>query len=144
MPRCPPTAFLRSDKASEGASIASATMVPCDATSAPSSVNVILRSDRSISRMPICASSARSRCVTADGVTSRFVAHSAIDGILIEPGDLVLGDADGLLAPFDELVPTLEAARHKMASEAKMRGAEGTLDTSWMDMTLKRLCCVGI
>lgn len=68
----------------------------------------------------------------------------AIDGMVIEPGDLVVGDADGLLCiPYDSVEEVLAAVRKKMDLEKKMLAdiAAGTLDTTWIDATLKRLGC---
>jgi len=68
----------------------------------------------------------------------------AIDGMVIHPGDLVLGDADGLLCvPFDEVEAVLAATRQKMEAEKKMLAdiAAGRLDTAWIDATLKRIGC---
>ena len=68
----------------------------------------------------------------------------AIDGMVIEPGDLIVGDADGLLCiPFDDAEELLAATRKKMDAEKKMLAdiAAGQLDTSWIDATLKRIGC---
>lgn len=68
----------------------------------------------------------------------------AIDGMVIHPGDLIVGDADGLLCvPFDEAEPLLAATHRKMEAEKKMLAdiAAGRLDTSWIDATLKRIGC---
>jgi regulator of RNase E activity RraA len=68
----------------------------------------------------------------------------AIDGMVIEPGDLVIGDDDGLLCvPFDDAESLLEAAHQKQVIEAKMVAdiAAGTFDRSWVDATLTRLNC---
>jgi RraA family protein len=68
----------------------------------------------------------------------------AIDGMVIEPGDLILGDADGLLCvPFDDVEAVLEASRKKVKLEEQMMAdiKAGTLDTAWIDATLKRLGC---
>ena len=68
----------------------------------------------------------------------------AIDGMVIEPGDLMLGDADGLLCvPYDSLQSVLEATLQKMAAEKKMLAdiAAGKLDTAWIDATLRRIGC---
>ena len=68
----------------------------------------------------------------------------AIDGMVIHPGDLVVGDADGLLCvPFDDAEAVLAATRKKMEAEKKTLAdiAAGTLDTSWIDATLKRIGC---
>ena len=68
----------------------------------------------------------------------------AIDGMVIEPGDLMLGDADGLLCvPYDSLQSVLEATLQKMDAEKKMLAdiAAGKLDTAWIDATLRRIGC---
>jgi RraA family protein len=68
----------------------------------------------------------------------------AIDGMVIHPGDLIVGDADGLLCvPFDDAEEVLAATRKKMEAEKKTLAdiAAGTLDTSWIDATLKRIGC---
>jgi RraA family protein len=66
----------------------------------------------------------------------------AIDGMVIHPGDLMLGDADGLLCvPYDSLQSVLEATQQKMRMEKQMLAdiAAGTLDTAWIDATLRRI-----
>ncbi len=68
----------------------------------------------------------------------------AIDGMVIEPGDLIIGDDDGLLCvPYAETQALLDAANHKQAIEAKMVAdiAAGTYRAPWIDETLKRLGC---
>lgn len=68
----------------------------------------------------------------------------AIDGMVVHPGDLVIGDADGLLCvPFDDVESVLEATRKKMDAEKKTLAdiAANKLDTSWIDATLKRIGC---
>ena len=68
----------------------------------------------------------------------------ALDGMVIEPGDLVIGDGDGLLCvPFGEAEALLAAARAKQEVEARMVAdiEAGTLDRSWVDATLRRLNC---
>lgn len=68
----------------------------------------------------------------------------AIDGMVIEPGDLVVGDADGLLCvPYASVDEVLAAVQKKMELEKKTLAdiAAGTLDTSWVDATLRRIGC---
>lgn len=68
----------------------------------------------------------------------------AIDGMVIEPGDLVIGDDDGLLCvPYAEAAHLLAAAQAKQDVEARMVAgiADGSYDRSWVDATLKRLKC---
>ena len=68
----------------------------------------------------------------------------SIDGMVIEPGDLVIGDEDGFLCvPFDDVERLLAAARHKQEIENKMVAdiRSGAYDRSWVDATLTRLNC---
>jgi regulator of RNase E activity RraA len=71
----------------------------------------------------------------------------AIDGMVIEPGDLVLGDDDGLVSvPFAEVEAVYQATVKKAAAEAQQMQAikAGTYDGSWVDATLRRLNCGGL
>lgn len=68
----------------------------------------------------------------------------AIDGMVIHPGDLMLGDADGLLCvPFDSVEVVLAATHKKMEAEKKTLAdiAADRLDTAWIDATLQRIGC---
>ncbi|WP_312378935.1 RraA family protein [Pseudomonas oryzihabitans] len=68
----------------------------------------------------------------------------AIDGMVIEPGDLVIGDDDGLLCvPYDHVAEVYDRAAAKHAAEEKqMRQiAEGTNDRSWVLESLKKKGC---
>ena len=72
----------------------------------------------------------------------------ALDGMVIEPGDLVVGDADGVVAvPFGEEDQLLVRAREKRDREALV--LEGTLagrlDAKlWVDEALRTLGCEGV
>ena len=71
----------------------------------------------------------------------------AIDGMVIAPGDLVIGDEDGLLCvPYDQVEQVHAAAAAKHAAETKQMAAieAGTHDASWVDATLRRLSCEGL
>ena len=68
----------------------------------------------------------------------------AIDGMLIEPGDLILGDWDGLVVvPFDAVDTVYQAAKAKHDAETKQMAdiEAGTNDRSWIDKSLDRLGC---
>jgi regulator of RNase E activity RraA len=68
----------------------------------------------------------------------------AIDGMLIEPGDLILGDWDGLVAvPFDAVETVYAATKAKHESEIRQMAAieAGSNDRSWVDQALERLGC---
>lgn len=68
----------------------------------------------------------------------------ALNGMTIAPGDLILGDEDGLLSiPFEQTEAVYLAAQSKHELETKMLAdiAAGSLDTSWVDARLKLLGC---
>lgn len=68
----------------------------------------------------------------------------AIDGMVIAPGDIVVGDEDGIVAvPQAEAAEILELARKQVQAEARTMKqiAEGTLDRSWVDARLKERGC---
>lgn len=68
----------------------------------------------------------------------------SLNGMVISPGDLILGDNDGVLSvPFDEMEIVLKAARKKKASEEKQMATilEGTIDRSWVDTALQKSGC---
>ena len=69
----------------------------------------------------------------------------AIDGMVIEPGDLVIGDWDGVLSiPLDDVDSILKKTNEKQAAEAvdmaKIEADEW--DRSWVDKTLKDRGCI--
>ena len=71
----------------------------------------------------------------------------AIDGMVIAPGDLVIGDDDGLLCvPYEQLEQVHAATAAKQAAETKQMAAieAGTHDAAWVDASLKRLGCEGL
>jgi RraA family protein len=68
----------------------------------------------------------------------------AIDGMVIEPGDLIIGDDDGLLCvPYAEAQNLYQAANKKQEIEAVMMAQiqDGTYQTPWADATLERIGC---
>jgi regulator of RNase E activity RraA len=68
----------------------------------------------------------------------------AIDGMVIEPGDLVIGDDDGLLCvPFDAVEEVFGKAHAKHATETESfrKIAAGENDRSWIDRKLSELHC---
>jgi len=68
----------------------------------------------------------------------------AIDGMVIAPGDLVVGDYDGLLCVgYDDIAAVYAAAKAKNDAEvAQMADIQaGTSDRGWIDASLKRLGC---
>lgn len=68
----------------------------------------------------------------------------AIDGMVINPGDLICGDADGLVCvPFDEAELIYQAAYKKHAAETKQMEniMIGKNDRSWVDAALIKSGC---
>jgi regulator of RNase E activity RraA len=68
----------------------------------------------------------------------------AIEGMVIAPGDLLLGDDDGVLCvPFDETDAVFKAATAKHQQEEKKMSAilAGKDDRSWIDAALARQGC---
>jgi RraA family protein len=92
---------------------------------------------------PVFAAGATHRGPYKDGPGEINVAI-AIDGMVIEPGDLVLGDDDGVTCvPFDQTEAVLAATKAKHAAELKQMAdiEAGRSDRSWVDATLKKLGC---
>ncbi|MDM0066669.1 RraA family protein [Variovorax sp. J31P207] len=92
---------------------------------------------------PVFAAGVTHRGPYKDGPGEINVAIS-IDGMVIEPGDLVIGDDDGFLCvPFEDVSALLAAANKKQEIEARMIAdiEAGTFDRSWVDATLARLNC---
>ena len=93
--------------------------------------------------LPIYAAGISHRGPYKDGPGEINVPIS-IEGMVIEPGDLVIGDDDGILCvPFDHAEAIYEAARKKHEAEEKKMLAigEGRDDRSWVDAALVRLGC---
>ncbi|MGF6254456.1 RraA family protein [Ensifer sp. LBL] len=68
----------------------------------------------------------------------------SIAGMVINPGDLVLGDFDGVVCiPRADADTVLKATRAKHEAEAKQMNATvlGEIDRSWVDRELERLGC---
>jgi regulator of RNase E activity RraA len=71
----------------------------------------------------------------------------ALDGMVIEPGDLILGDEDGLVCvPYAEFDSVLKATQDKHAAENVQMAniLAGTHDAAWVDASLRRLGCSGL
>ena len=66
----------------------------------------------------------------------------ALDGMVVEPGDLIIGDDDGLLCvPFDQVEEVYAAAdaKHRAEEATITETRAGTVDRSWVEDALKRL-----
>ncbi|WP_457300356.1 RraA family protein, partial [Phyllobacterium sp. P5_D12] len=68
----------------------------------------------------------------------------AIGGMVIHPGDLVCGDADGMVSvPLESVEEVFTAATKKHAAETRQMEAikTGNNDRAWVDAALERLGC---
>ena len=69
----------------------------------------------------------------------------SIDGMVITPGDIMIGDSDGVLCvPLDEAAEILKKAQAKHDAETGQLQAiaDGTNDRSWVDKALKAKGCI--
>jgi len=68
----------------------------------------------------------------------------SIEGMVIEPSDLMLGDLDGVVCvPKTDLASVLAGARKKSAAEQKQMAQtlDGSVDKSWIDKVLDEKGC---
>lgn len=68
----------------------------------------------------------------------------SIDGMIVHPGDIVIGDGDGVLCvPMAEAEEILNRTQAKHDAETRQIQAiaEGTNDRAWVDAALKKLGC---
>ena len=96
------------------------------------------------SSMPIYAAGVTHRGPYKDG-PGEINCSIAIDGMVVEPGDIIIGDEDGVVCiPFDQAEAILEAALKKVEQEEQVRIAirEGKLNRSWVDATLQNRGCL--
>lgn len=108
-------------------------------------LNGAVRDSEEIARgeFPIYAAGVTHRGPYKDG-PGEINVPIAIDGMVVHPGDLIVGDADGLLCiPYAEAEDILAATRKKMEAEKKTLAdiAAGRLDTAWIDIALQRIGC---
>ena len=95
--------------------------------------------------LPVFAAGVTHRGPYKDG-PGEINATIAIDGMVVEPGDLVLGDDDGVrCVPYATTDAILAATVLKHEAEEHMMAEirAGTMDRRWVDETLERLGCEG-
>ena len=93
--------------------------------------------------LPVYAAGVTHRGPYKDGPGEINVPVS-IDGMVFEPGDLVIGDNDGILCiPFDHVDAVLAAATAKQSAEAVQMAdiLANRSDRSWVNASLTRLGC---
>jgi 4-hydroxy-4-methyl-2-oxoglutarate aldolase len=80
-------------------------------------------------------------CGPTKGLPGRLSMPISVGGVAVSPGDLVIGDADGIVViPRNDVEAALEAAGKKLAAE-KQRIDEinaGILVSPWLDDALKQ------
>ncbi|MCF8482658.1 MAG: RraA family protein [Rhodospirillum sp.] len=94
--------------------------------------------------VPIFAAGVSHRGPYKDGPGEINVPIS-LEGMVVEPGDLILGDSDGVVAvPLDMADEILAATRAKHAAETRQMETikARTNDRSWVDVTLKQKGCL--
>lgn len=90
--------------------------------------------------LPVYAAGVTHRGPYKDGPGQINVPVS-LDGMVVRPGDIVVGDGDGVLCiPLEDAAGICAAAEEKHAQEEHTIAAiaNGKLDTSWIDGVLKR------
>jgi len=89
--------------------------------------------------LPVYAAGVAHRGPYKDGPGELHVAVS-IDGMVVFPGDLVIGDADGLLAvrphEAEDIAARVEAVQ-RIEADALAAIAAGNYDRAWVDKTLR-------
>ncbi len=71
----------------------------------------------------------------------------ALDGMVIAPGDLIVGDDDGVVCvPFDQVEAVYASGNAKQQGEARTMAAikAGTVDRSWVERALEKAGCEGL
>jgi RraA family protein len=97
-------------------------------------------------RFPVYAAGVTHRGPYKDGPGEINVAI-ALDGMIIEPGDLILGDDDGVVCvPYDLCSEVFKAAsaKHKAENQQMLEFRAGRSNRGWVDATLKKLGCDGV
>lgn len=80
-------------------------------------------------------------CGPTKGLPGRLCIPVAVGGVSVSPGDLVVGDVDGVVViPRNELAAVLDAAEKKVAAEQQRLHeiAQGILVSPWLDDALRQ------
>ena len=95
------------------------------------------------SKFPVFAAGITHRGPYKDG-PGEINVPIAIEGMVIHPGDLVMGDDDGVVCvPFDDCEAVYKATKAKHDAETKQMEdiLAGRNDRSWVDAALQKLGC---
>jgi RraA family protein len=95
------------------------------------------------SSLPVYAAGVTHRGPYKDG-PGEINVSIAIDGMVVHPGDLIVGDKDGVLSiPYDQIEFVYELASKRHQDEiAKLAAIDsGRNDRSWVEAKLKNLGC---
>lgn len=95
-------------------------------------------------RLPIYAAGITHRGPYKDG-PGEINCQIAVDGMVVNPGDIILGDDDGVLCvPLDHAEEILAAAIEKCEQEerSKQAIAEGRFNRDWVMAALKARGCI--
>jgi regulator of RNase E activity RraA len=90
-------------------------------------------------RFPLFAAG-RNPCGPTKGLSGTLGRAISIGGVAVQPGDLVVGDVDGVvIVPRDQVQAVLDAADAKIAAEKQRLAeiAEGVLISPWLDAALQ-------
>ena len=93
--------------------------------------------------MPVYAAGVTHRGPYKDG-PGEINVPIALDRMVVNPGDLILGDEDGVLCiPIDDAASILAEARKKHAAEERSLAEirTGSRPKTWVDETLRRIGC---
>lgn len=95
-------------------------------------------------RLPVFAAGVTHRGPYKDG-PGEINCKISIDGMVVEPGDIIVGDDDGVLCiPLDGAEAVCQEAEAKSAQEGATRQAiaEGCLNREWVINTLRARGCI--
>lgn len=84
------------------------------------------------------------KIVTAQAIIGEINVPVAIGGLVVNPGDIIVGDEDGLVVlPRDIAPDIIQIAREQAVKETAVLKAirQGKLDRAWVDRTLRQLGC---
>lgn len=71
----------------------------------------------------------------------------SIDGMVVHPGDIIIGDEDGLVViPPQDAEQIIQLAQQQLLKEKRTLQSieEGTIDRKWVDETLRKKGCDGL